>query len=214
MKYCTNNYLSREEWLNGRRNSVGASECAIACGEAKFKSRADLWEEKTGRKDAPDLSDNELVQYGTEAEKYLRGLFALKHKELKVAHHPYKVFYTDEKPFMTCTLDGEILKTETGEKGILEIKTKSVLAARDLEFWEGQIPDNYYYQILQQFYCTGYDFIVVYVELRFPNYHAELREYWFERKDREDDIAYVAKSVSEFWEYVKQDKRPPERLSL
>lgn len=209
-----NEYANRQEWLKSRTNSIGASEAAVACGVAKFKSQSELWKEKTGRTLPPDLSANELVAYGTEAEQYLRKLFTLKHaKEYTVAYFPYRVYYNTDTPYITCTLDGEIF-TEDGRRGIYECKTKLVNSKKDLEEWDGRIPDNYFIQTLQQLYCTDYDFVILNVELRFPDNNAEIREYVIDKQKHIEDIKLVVEQVKEFWEYIKNDKCPPERFEL
>lgn len=207
------NYISREAWLKARKNSIGASEAAIACGISKFKTQSQLWREKTGRAKESDLSDNELVAYGTEAEQYLRALFALKHKEYKIDYFPYKVYYRLETPHITCTLDGEIT-TSDGLKGIYECKTKLITRKDDLEEWNGKIPDNYFIQCLQQLYCTDFDFVVLNAELRFPDNSAEIREYVIDKYKHISDIEWTISEVQTFWEYIERDKQPPEILKL
>ena len=54
--------VEREAWLAGRRNGIGASDAPAALGISPFKSRGDLWAEKTGLVEPPDLSDNEAVE--------------------------------------------------------------------------------------------------------------------------------------------------------
>lgn len=207
------NYKTREAWLNGRKNSIGASEAAVACGISKFKTQSQLWREKTGRAKESDLSDNELVAYGTEAEQYLRALFALKHTDYKVEYSPYKVYYKSETPFITCTLDGEIT-TEDGTRGIYECKTKLITSKKDLEEWDGRIPDNYFIQTLQQLYCTDFDFVILNVELRFPDNNAEIREYEIKRREHLNDINWIVEQIKKFWGYIERDETPPERFIL
>lgn len=49
-----------------------------------WRSSNDLWLEKTGRKEAADISDKEAVKYGLAAESSLRQLFKLDFPEYKV----------------------------------------------------------------------------------------------------------------------------------
>lgn len=122
--YSAKNYTNRKEWLKGRRNSIGASEIAVVMGISHFKTPDELWREKRGESVPPDLSDNDRVQYGTEAEEYLRKLFALKHRrEYGMSYHPFKVFYRTDTPYLTCTLDGELQRYSDGARGIYECKT-------------------------------------------------------------------------------------------
>lgn len=207
------NYKTREAWLNGRKNSIGASEAAVACGISKFKTQSQLWREKTGRAKESDLSDNELVAYGTEAEQYLRALFALKHRDYKIEYFPFKVYYKSETPFITCTLDGEIT-TADGQRGIYECKTKLINSRKDLEEWDGKIPENYFIQVLQQLYCTDFDFVVLNAEIRFPDGNAEIREYTIDRRKHFEDIEWVVEQDKDFWKHIEKDECPPERFTL
>lgn len=207
-------YKNREDWLANRYQSLGASEMAIAYGIG-FRSRLDLWKEKTGKIKSQDLSDNERVIYGTEAEKYLRGLFALKHiKEYTVDYHAYRVYHNYENPFITATLDGELTEIETGRKGIYECKTCLIMGKRDEVQWQGQIPQNYFIQCLSQLYSTGFEFVVLNAELRHTDGSSEIREYKIERKDHENDIAEVVKSAKDFWRYVETNTPPPEKITI
>ena len=79
-------FNSREEWLQGRKNHIGGSDAAACVGLNPYKDNVQLWEEKVGLVLPEDISDKDYVQYGTEAEEYLRALFALDHPEYKVLY--------------------------------------------------------------------------------------------------------------------------------
>lgn len=208
-------YPDRKTWLKNRYKTLGASEIGVACGISHFKSASDLWEEKTGRKQAEDLSKNERVHYGTEAEQYLRALFALKHaKEYRVEYFPYRVYFNDEEPYLSSTLDGLITRLADGVKGGYECKSRLIQNKQALEEWHNQIPQSYYCQILQQMFTAGLDFVVLNAELRFPDNNAEIREYLIERANVENDINWVVKKGHEFWWHVLNDKRPPITMTL
>lgn len=208
-------YPDRKTWLKNRYKTLGASEIGIACGISSFKSASDLWEEKTGRRQAEDITGNERVRYGTEAEQYLRALFALKHeKEYRVEYFPYRVYFNEEEPYLTATLDGLITRLIDGAKGSYECKTVLVQSKRTLEEWDNRIPETYYCQILQQMFTAGLDFVILNAELRFPDNNAEIREYLVERSNVENDIKWVVQKGHEFWWHVLNDKRPPTTMTL
>lgn len=203
-------YKDREDWLSGRSKSIGASEVAIILGEASYKSPLELWKEKTGRKTPDDISDDERVSYGTEAEEHLRALFALKHRrDYKVEYKPYLVYHHGEKPYMTCTLDGELVRLSDGKRGVWECKTALIQSKRALEEWDGRIPNNYFCQVCDQLNITHFDFLVLLAELRFPDNTAEIREYTIEADEVRADMAYVEEEVTKFWRYVESDRQPP-----
>lgn len=206
----------REAWLKARQRGIGASEIAAACGRSSFKTNVELWREKTGRVAAKDLSENERVEYGTLAEQYLRGLFSVKHrKDMAVAYHRYHVLYRTEYPWALCTLDGELRETVTGKRGILEIKTSECLSAGDWARWENRIPDGYYFQCLWQMLVTGWDFVILFAELRKPDGSSEIREYRIERNETtENEMDFIFHKGEEFWKCVEADKEPPMILTI
>lgn len=181
-------YANREEWLKGRQKTLGASEVSCIL-ERGFQTPLELWRVKTGKVKPKDLSDNERVKYGTEAEEHLRSLFALKsHDKYSVEYYPYRVYLSDDE-YRSCTLDGELHRLCDGAKGILEIKTVQINSKRSLEEWNGKIKMTYYIQVCHQLSVTGFDFAIVYAELCFPDGNSELRQYLIERSEQvENDI--------------------------
>lgn len=203
-------YKDREDWLAGRNKSIGASEVAIILGQASYKSPLDLWKEKTGRKTPDDISEDERVSYGTEAEEHIRALFSLKHRrDYKVEYKPFLVYHHGEKPYMTCTLDGELVRLSDGKRGVWECKTALIQSKRALEEWDGRIPNNYFCQVCDQLNITQFDFLVLSAELRFPDNTAEIREYTIEADEVRADMAYVEEEVTKFWRYIESDRQPP-----
>lgn len=209
-------YESREEWVKSFGNRLGASEIGIVCGVASYKTPQQLWQEKVGKKKAADLSENELVSYGTAAEEHLRALFALKHRnKYEIEYHPLRVYYSENEPYLTATLDGEIIEKETGRRGIYECKTCMIQSKAEYEEWaNNHIPQKYYCQLCQQFYVTGFDFAILNAELRWLNGRAEINEYPVERIEVENDIQFVREKGAEFWRYVTTRKSPPVKITI
>lgn len=202
---------SREEWLSRRTAYLGASEIAAAIGISPFKTPMRLWEEKTGRRKPADLSGNPNVLFGQRAEEHLRGLYLSEHPDLVGDYHPYDILFQRERPWMTCTLDCELLNTTTGEKGILEIKTAETAKKVQLEKWDGKVPDYYYAQLLHQQIACGeeYKFSTLYAKLKLLNGNSYLREYEFSREDLAADREWLLTEAERFWWYVQHDERPP-----
>ena len=57
-----------KEWLDWRRCGVTASDASVILGQSPYKSRWQLWAEKSGVLKEPDLSSNPHVQRGVEDE--------------------------------------------------------------------------------------------------------------------------------------------------
>lgn len=197
-------YNNRSEWLQGRFCSIGASEAAIILGESRFCTVQELWNAKIGIQ--KEEVSNELIDYGNKAEEYLRKLYELKHcDEYIMRYNAYRIYKCRDKPYITCTLDGELERISDGELGVWECKTKKLLNAGSRKEWECNIPQMYYIQVQHQLGVMGWRYAILNAELRYPDGEAEIKEYIIERN--EADIEYIFAKEEQFWEYVKEKKR-------
>ena len=193
-----------------RQKGIGGSEISAVIGRNPYMDNVTLWEIKTGRRKASDLSEKPYVQYGTQAEKHLRALFALDFPEYKVMYEENNSFTNDLYPFAQASLDGW-LEDENGRTGVLEIKTTEILQLFQRGKWENRIPTNYYCQVCFYMAVLDADFAIVKAQLK-TNYDGEVkletRHYYIKRSEVQEDIDYLMQKGKEFWEYVKSDTRP------
>lgn len=200
----------RIAWLDARKNHIGGSDAAACVGMNPYKDNVRLWEEKMGMVLPEDISDKEYVQYGTEAEKYLRELFALDFPEYQVLYDENNMFLNPDFPWMHASLDGELVD-QRGRHGILEIKTTNILQSMQREKWNDRIPDNYYCQILHYLAVTECDFAVLKARLK-SEWNGELiireKHYFIERSEVEEDIKMLVEAERRFWECIKSGRRP------
>ncbi len=207
---------SREEWLKERQKGIGGSDAAVILGLNPYKNNIRLWEEKTGRVQADDISDKPYVKYGTQAEEYLRELFKLDFPQYEVSHDENTIIKHPKYPFLFASLDGQLADKETGELGILEIKTTNILQSMQKEKWKEKIPDNYFCQVLHYLNVTGYSFAILKAQLKYDfdgDIKLETRHYKINRCDFEEDIKELEKAEVEFWtKYVEKDIQPPLEL--
>ena len=205
---------SHEEWLKHRKDYIGGSEAACIMGLNPWKSNLDLFREKTGKQEAPDLSGNEAVEYGTKAEENIRALFALDHPELEVSYVPYNSWHNSKYPFAAASLDAW-LKDKNGRKGIWECKTAIITSKTQADKWKDQIPDYYYCQLLHYFGVTEFDFAILRARLRYNcpynNFVIE-RDYTFERSAYEADIATIMGKEAVFHEQLITGQEPPRKI--
>lgn len=205
--------MTREEWLEERKKGIGGSDAATILGLNPYKTSIQLWEEKTGRKQAEDISDKPYVQYGTKAEDHLRELFKLDFPQYEVSHQENTIIKHPTYPFLFASLDGQLVDKETGELGVLEIKTSEILRSMQKEKWKEKIPDNYYCQVLHYLNVTGYSFAVLKAQLRYDyngNIRLETKHYTIKRQEVEEDIKLLCEKEIEFWtKYVEKDVAPP-----
>ncbi|MFA5366244.1 MAG: YqaJ viral recombinase family protein [Candidatus Bathyarchaeia archaeon] len=198
--------------MSERYRGIGASETAAVLGISPFLSNTDLWELKTGLREAKDLSDNEKVQNGIRLENPLRELFRAEHPEYEVEYYPYDVLYQTERPYLRATLDGELIEKETGRRGVLEIKTALLTRKEQWEHWKDAIPPWYLAQNYVQMYCTNYDFVILYAKLQGMNGDSQLRHYKIERAERREEIDWVVGKADDFWDKVQRKERPAKIL--
>ena len=133
-------FPDRAQWLVGRCRGIGGSEAAAAIGRSPWKTALTLWKEKTGAQAAPDLSGNEAVELGRRMEPAIRDFFMAQYPGYELYYGAYDILYQSDRPWLFATLDGELTETDTGRKGILEIKTSTVSRGISRKFFTSCLP--------------------------------------------------------------------------
>ena len=188
------------QWRAHRKMGLGGSDAGAVLGLNPWRSPLEVWLEKTGREDSPDLSGKPSVEWGNRLEPKVAEKFAENHPEFTV-ERPEWCAVSKEHPWMFASLDG-ILRTvgDGGEviHGVLEVKT----SGRDTE-WKDGVPAHYACQVAHYLAVTGWQFAYVAVLIGGQDY----REYRIERD--EDDVRALVESESRFWrEFVTADVPP------
>lgn len=201
---------SRDEWLQARGKRIGGSEASAVVGLNPYMSNTDLWSIKTGRREAEDISDKPYVRYGHDAEPLLRELFKLDFPDYKVGYRDNNLFINSRYPWAHASLDGWLQDPE-GRTGILEIKTTEILQSMQKEKWKDRIPDNYYLQVLHYMMVMEADFACLKAQLKYDydgDIYLQIRHYWIERQDVENDIRILSEKEEEFWHHMQNGTRP------
>ena len=201
---------SRDEWLQARGKRIGGSEASAVVGLNPYMSNTDLWSIKTGRREAEDISDKPYVRYGHDAEPLLRELFKLDFPDYKVGYVDNNLFLNSRYPWAHASLDGWLQDPE-GRTGILEIKTTEILQSMQKEKWKDRIPDNYYLQVLHYMMVMEADFACLKAQLKYDydgDIYLQIRHYWIERQDVENDIRILSEKEEEFWHHMQNSTRP------
>lgn len=203
---------AEEKWLKERSKGIGGSDSAAILGMNPYKTNVELWEEKTGRRQAPDISDKDCVIFGKYAENPIREIFKLDYPQYEVSHEEFKTVSNKDFPFIRGSFDGILTEKETGRKGILEIKTTNILQSMQKEKWNDRVPDNYFCQILHYFLVKPeFEFAILKARLKSVwegEIRATIRHYRFERKDYEEDLKFLFEQEIRFWDCVLKDIRP------
>lgn len=201
---------TRTEWITCRAEGIGGSDAGSVLGLNPYKSNVQLYKEKTGIAKPSDVSDNPAVKFGKEAETHIRALFMLMHPEYKVNYHEYRMYAQPDTPYLYATLDGELCTRN--RQGVLEIKTAEIKRPEQWKDWDGKIPEHYYVQVLHQLQATGWEFAVVVAYIRYrkgDGWAVAIREYYIERSEVEQDIAYLKSKEIKFWRRVLDRQEPP-----
>ena len=208
MQYREISYSSEEEWHGIRNKHIGGSDCATIMGYNEYKNAVDLWKEKTGRKIPDNLSENQAIIRGKESENLLIEHFKINNPNYTVGKLE-KTLESLKYPFMSANLDGTLEHKELG-KGVLEIKTAACHSYGIYKLkWKTEIPIEYYLQIQHYLAVTGWDYAVLYadIKLAFADNKHEIRQYFIQRD--EIDIEEIVKKEVEFYNYIKNDIQPP-----
>lgn len=184
------------EWLEWRRQGIGASDVPVICGLSPWGSRWQVWAEKTGR--IPPQDATEKMRAGKRAERYIaeslteeRGLYVA--GEQTWCEHP-------ELRWPRATVDGWALESPNGAiadaLGLVELKNSG-----DRPFAEGA-PTYWQAQCQWQMFVTGaqHTFLVV------MHRGWELAVYDVPRD--EQAIELLLERCSAFWELVLDDTPP------
>ena len=183
-----------EKWLEARDLGIGGSDAAVIMGMNPYKSPYQLWLEKTGQAEAPDLSGNQYVYWGTKNESNIADWFQ---EETGKKVKRLGTLRSKEYPFMLANVD----RTVVGENAGLEIKTAGV---RQYRKWkDDEIPDDYYCQCLHYMAVTGADYW--YIAVLLGGNEAK----WKRIERNEEDIQHLIMAETDFWKLVETRTPPP-----
>ena len=185
--------MSREDWLEHRRNSIGGSDAAAVVGLNKYASPYSLWADKRGL--LPEKEDSEPMRLGRDLEEYVAQRFT--EATGKRVRRENNIITNPSFPFAHANVDRLVI----GEDAGLECKTASAMNLK--RFRGGEYPANYYVQCVHYMMVTGaarWYLAVLVLGVGF---------YWFCIERDEDEIEALRASESAFWEYVKTNTPPP-----
>lgn len=188
----------REAWLEQRRKGVGGSDVAAIMGLSPYRGAYEVWAEKSGLIEAPDISDRPAVIWGNILEPVVGDHYAENHPDREM-RRLNAVCQSIERPWAQASLDYEVKDPELGW-GVLEIKTAG---QRSEGKWDDGVPLFYQTQVAHYLSVTGRAFADVAVLIGGQDY----REYRLMRD--EDDVQAVERAVDEFWQRVQTGDEPP-----
>jgi putative phage-type endonuclease len=187
--------------LKDRKTFLGGSDAPIVLGLSHWKTRYELWQEKTGEKEPDDISEIERIRWGVILEDVVATEYTRRTgKKVRRVNQRQIDKYL---PWMVAQIDRRIVGG-----GLLEIKTAGASMGGE---WgpEGtaEIPPAYYCQVQHQMSVTGDPFAEVAVLIGGNS----MRLYHVPRD--EAFIIDMVQAESLFWDLV-QARTPPDPISL
>ncbi len=185
--------MSRAEWLEQRRKTIGGSDTAGVIGLSQWPSPMSVWADKLGK--LPEKPETEAMRLGRDLEDYVA------HRWMEAAGKRVKrlkaMLYNDLYPFAHADIDRWVL----GENAGLECKTTSALDIR--KFRDVEFPEQYYAQCVHYMAVTGAErwYLAVLV------FGRGFFRFTLERDQAEIDALMATEAA--FWEYVKAGTPPP-----
>ena len=145
--------MTQSDWLEVRRQGIGSSDCAAACGLNPYMSMLELWMIKTGRvkQSIEDESSGIAPLYwGKQLEPLVAEYYSM-HTNNKVRRINAVLQHPDpDKHFMLANLDYSVVGSN--EVQILECKTAGEYGAK---LWRDGVPLYVLCQVQHQLAVTG-----------------------------------------------------------
>lgn len=187
---------SQQEWHDLRSNGLGGSDIGTMLGLNSFKSKYQLWLEKTGQIKPEDISDKIAIQIGNELEDLVARMFE-QETGLKI-QRDNKTHYHKDYPFLLANIDRKIV----GKKVLLECKTTSAFSAKQWD--EDEIPASYLMQV--QHYLNVLDYDYAYIAVIIGNH-----DFVYKKVERDDELIEMYTNMAKkFWLENVEKKIEPE----
>ena len=185
--------MTREQWLELRKSSIGGSDAAATVSMNPYSSLITLYADKKGM--SKEKETTEAMRLGTDLEGYVAERFC--EKTGKKVRNDFFMYADDEYDFLTANVDRRIV----GENAGLECKTMSGFNGYNLE--AGEIPSHYYCQVMHYMMVMGFDRMYMAILV----FQKGVYDFTIERDD--DFIQSLRAAEIDFWQNnVLQNKIP------
>jgi len=175
------------EWREWRHNGIGASDASTIMGENRFKSAAQLLQEKRGP--SRDFGQNAAMARGTELEPEARRRYIAKTgRDVRPA-----CLQSTRYDWLRASLDGFAINHDA----VVEIKCGESVYRRASQF--RSVPDYFYGQMQHILAVTGLD------SLDFWCYWPGYPELLLPVERDDTYIERLLKSELEFWNHVQRN---------
>jgi putative phage-type endonuclease len=190
---------ARREWLDQRRQTVGASEVSAILGLSTWESPYSLWAKKTGQV-VDDGEETEPQRWGNLLEPIICDEYSRETGRTVIDHGRYAVRYSATCPYLSATLDREVVAFDDRGNGCMEAKNVS---AYKLEDWNEGAPLLYQVQLQAQMEVTGAQWGSAAALLGGNTFR------WCDVQRDEVFIQMMRRKIAEFWQLVETRTPPP-----
>jgi putative phage-type endonuclease len=189
---------ARREWLDRRKQSIGASEVAALLGLSPYESPYSLWAKKVGI-DPPSDDEPEWVRWGHLIEPIICDEYARETGRKVIDHGRYAVRYSETCPHLSATLDREVAAFDDRGPGVMDAKNAGFYKGAD---WDEAPPLLYQVQVQAQLEVTGYQWGSLAVLIGGNTFR------WCDIERDDVFIAMLRRKVAEFWRLVETNTPP------
>ena len=192
--------MDYQTWLEVRKQGIGSSDAATACGLNPYMSMLELWLIKTGRQ-AQSIGDDSSgvapLYWGKQLEPLVAEFYSM-HTNHKVRRVNAVLQHPDpDKSFMLANLDYAVVGNE--EVQILECKTAGEHGAK---LWRDGVPLYVLCQVQHQLAVTGKQ--AAHVCVLICGHETKI----FKVTRSESVIEHIVKAERYFWDCVEKDTPP------
>ncbi|ENW24765.1 hypothetical protein F925_01420 [Acinetobacter lwoffii NCTC 5866 = CIP 64.10 = NIPH 512] len=192
--------MDYQEWLEVRKQGIGSSDAATACGLNPYMSMLELWMIKTGRAQQnlnDDSSGLAPLYWGKQLEPLVAEYYSL-HTNNKVRRVNAVLQHPDpDKAFMLANLDYAVVGSDDVQ--ILECKTAG---ERGAKLWRDGVPLYVLCQVQHQLAVTGKQ--AAHVCVLICGHETKI----FKVSRSQSVIQHIIKAERYFWECVETDTPP------
>ena len=192
--------MNYQQWLEVRKQGIGSSDAATACGLNPYMSMLELWMIKTGRMQQ-NIEDESAgyapLYWGKQLEPLVAEYYSM-HTNNKVRRVNAVLQHPDEdKHFMLANLDYAVVGSE--EVQILECKTVGEYGSK---LWRDGVPLYVLCQVQHQLAVTGKQ--AAHICALICGHETRI----FKVTRSETVIKYIIDAERYFWECVEKDVPP------
>ena len=200
-RFANTKGISREDWLAIRKQGIGSSDAAAACGLNPYQSMLELWMIKTGRvaQPAESSTDNHYspLYWGQQLEPLIAKFYQLKTGNKVRRINSVLQHHDADKAFMLANLDYAVVGND--DVHILECKSVGEWGTKN---WRHSVPLYVLIQVQHQLAVTGKQ--TAHLCALICGHEAKI----FTIQRNETVIAQLIEAERKFWNCVVQDIPP------